>query len=108
MRPDYPVTLGHEGVGHIEALDSAAEGKGFQVGDAIGFNYFIGCCFECDACMVHNMWCETGKSKLQGFVVDGFFAEWAVVDWQNAVKVSLGGGINIIMEVPNCTLCVVA
>lgn len=85
MRPDYPVTLGHEGVGHIEVIDSAAEGKGFKVGDAIGFNYFVGCCFECDACMVHNMWCETGKSKLQGFVVDGYFAEYAVVDWQNAV-----------------------
>jgi len=86
MRPDYLVTLGHEGVGHIETIDPAAENKGFKVGDAIGFNYFIGCCFECDACMVHNLWCETGKSRLQGFVVDGFFAEYAVVDWQNAVK----------------------
>ncbi|KAF2708023.1 alcohol dehydrogenase [Pleomassaria siparia CBS 279.74] len=85
LRPDRPVTLGHEGVGYIEAIDSGAEGKGFKVGDAIGFNYFIGCCFECEACMVHNMWCETGKSTLQGFVVDGFFAEYAVVDHQNAV-----------------------
>jgi D-arabinose 1-dehydrogenase-like Zn-dependent alcohol dehydrogenase len=85
MRPDYPVTLGHEGVGHIETISSDAKDKGFQVGDAIGFNYFIDCCFECDACMVHNLWCETGKSKLQGFVVDGFFAEYAVVDYQNAV-----------------------
>ncbi|KAF2465271.1 alcohol dehydrogenase [Lindgomyces ingoldianus] len=85
MRPDYPVTLGHEGVGYIEAIDPIAEGKGFKVGDAIGFNYFIGCCFECEACMVHNMWCETGKSRLQGFMVDGFFAEYAVTDWQNAV-----------------------
>jgi D-arabinose 1-dehydrogenase-like Zn-dependent alcohol dehydrogenase len=86
LRPDYPVTIGHEGVGRIETIDPAAEGKGFKVGDAIGFNYFIGCCFECEGCMVHNMWCETGKSKLQGFVVDGYFAEYAVVDWQNAVK----------------------
>lgn len=85
MRPDYPVTLGHEGVGHIEAIGPEAEGKGFKVGDAIGFNYFIGCCFECEGCMVHNLRCETGNSKLQGFVVDGFFAEYAVVDWQNAV-----------------------
>ncbi|ORY06915.1 alcohol dehydrogenase [Clohesyomyces aquaticus] len=86
MRPEHPVTMGHEGVGYIESIDSGAEGKGFKVGDAIGFNYFIGCCFECDACMVHNMWCETGKARLQGFMVDGFFAEYAVVDWQNAVQ----------------------
>ncbi|KAF2013907.1 NAD(P)-binding protein [Aaosphaeria arxii CBS 175.79] len=85
-RPDYPVTLGHEGVGYIEEIDPAAEGKGFKVGDAIGFNYFIGCCFECEGCMVHNLYCETGGSKLQGFAVDGFFQEYAVVDWQNAVQ----------------------
>lgn len=84
-RPDHPVTLGHEGVGYIEKIDSKAEGKGFKVGDAIGFNYFVGCCFECEGCQVHNLWCETGNSKLQGFAVDGFFAEYAVVDWQNAI-----------------------
>jgi D-arabinose 1-dehydrogenase-like Zn-dependent alcohol dehydrogenase len=86
MRPDYTVTLGHEGVGYIESVGSEASDKGFQVGDAIGFNYFIGACFECEGCMIHNMRCETGNQKLQGFVADGYFAEYAVVDWQNAVK----------------------
>ncbi|KAF2119702.1 alcohol dehydrogenase [Lophiotrema nucula] len=85
MRPDETITLGHEGVGNIEAIDAAAEGKGFKVGDAIGFGYFIGCCFECEGCQVHNLRCETGKSRLQGFAVDGFFQEYAVVDWQNAI-----------------------
>lgn len=85
MRPDYPVTLGHEGVGHIENFHPSAEGKGFSKGDAVGFNYFIGCCFECDGCMVHNMRCEKGTSKLQGFVVDGYFQEYAIVDYHNAV-----------------------
>lgn len=83
---DHPVTLGHEGVGHIEAIGSSVPTKDFQVGDAIGFNYFIGCCFECEGCMIHNLRCETGKQQLQGFAVDGFFAEYAVVDWQNAIK----------------------
>ncbi|KAK3215821.1 hypothetical protein GRF29_8g1172329 [Pseudopithomyces chartarum] len=50
MRPDYPATLGHEGVGYIESIGSNAEGKGFKVGDAIGTNYFIDCCFECEGC----------------------------------------------------------
>jgi len=39
MRPDYPVTIGHEGVGHIESIGAEAENKGFKVGDAIGFDY---------------------------------------------------------------------
>jgi D-arabinose 1-dehydrogenase-like Zn-dependent alcohol dehydrogenase len=86
MRPDYTVTLGHEGVGHIEAVGAEVPDKGFKVGDAIGFNYFNGACFSCDGCMIHNMRCETGNQKLQGFAVDGFFQEFAVVDWQNAVK----------------------
>lgn len=93
MRPDYPVTLGHEGVGHIESFGANVKDKGFSKGDAIGFNYFIDCCFECEGCMIHNLRCETGKQKLQGFVVDGFFAEYAVVDWQNAV--SLPGSLEM-------------
>lgn len=85
LRPETTQTLGHEGVGYIEKIHPSAEGKGFQVGDAIGFNYFINCCFECDGCMVHNLRCETGKSQLQGFMVDGYFAEYAVVDYHNAI-----------------------
>lgn len=86
LRPDYPVILGHEGVGHIESLGAEASDRGFSVGDAIGFNYFTGCCYTCSGCQVHNLRCETGNQKLQGFVADGFFAEYAVVDWMSAVK----------------------
>lgn len=86
FRKNYPVTLGHEGVGHIESMGSEASGHGFSIGDAIGFNYFTGCCFTCDGCKVSNSQCETGKQQLQGFAVDGFFAEYAVVDWMNAIK----------------------
>ncbi|KAI1851738.1 hypothetical protein JX266_003200 [Neoarthrinium moseri] len=85
LRPASAVTLGHEGVGFIEKIHPSAEGKGFKVGDAVGFNYFINCCFECDGCLVHNMRCETGQSQLQGFAVDGFFQEYAVADYHNCV-----------------------
>ncbi|EFQ89830.1 hypothetical protein PTT_13758 [Pyrenophora teres f. teres 0-1] len=84
--PGYAVIMGHEGVGRIESIGTSAATHGFHVGDAIGFGYFIDCCFECDGCMVHNMHCETGNQKLQGVVVDGYFAEYAVVDWQNVIK----------------------
>lgn len=49
-----PVTMGHEGAGLVERLHSSSEGKGFKVGDAVGFLYIIGCCFECAGCQVHN------------------------------------------------------
>lgn len=51
---ERPVTLGHEGAGYVEKLHPSAEGKGFKKGDAVGFLYLIGCCFECDGCQVHN------------------------------------------------------
>ncbi|KAK0262609.1 hypothetical protein LTR01_007144 [Friedmanniomyces endolithicus] len=79
-------TLGHEGAGYIEKMHSSVEDKGFKVGDPIGFLYIIGCCFECEGCMIHNIHCVTGKQLLQGFTTDGFFAEYAVVDYQNAMK----------------------
>ncbi|KAF7563277.1 hypothetical protein G7046_g858 [Stylonectria norvegica] len=82
------VTLGHEGLGHIVSIDPSAKDKGFEIGDAVGFLYILGCCFECDGCMIHNLFCETGKPRLQGFSTDGFFAEYALVDIHNAVKLN--------------------
>jgi D-arabinose 1-dehydrogenase-like Zn-dependent alcohol dehydrogenase len=79
------VTMGHEGVGIIDKIHPSVEGKGFKVGDHVGCGYFIGCCFECEGCLTHNMLCETNKQLLQGGTADGFFAEYAVEDWQNLV-----------------------
>lgn len=84
-REDSPVTIGHEGVGYIESFHPSAEGKGFKKGDAIGSLYINGCCFECEACQVHNLHCETGKQQCQGFGTDGYFAEFVLVDYHNAV-----------------------
>ncbi|KXT07910.1 hypothetical protein AC579_4520 [Pseudocercospora musae] len=36
--------------------------------------------------MIHNLHCVTGKQLLRGFTTDGFFAEYAVVDQKNCVK----------------------
>lgn len=52
----------------------------------MGCGYIIGCCFECEGCLTHNLLCSSGKQKLQGFTADGFFAEYAVEDWQNLAK----------------------
>lgn len=80
-----PVTLGHEGAGYIERLHPSAEGKGFKPGDAVGFLYIIGCCFECEGCQVHNNHCLRKESKTQGFTFDGFFAEYGLVDYHSAI-----------------------
>jgi alcohol dehydrogenase, propanol-preferring len=80
-----PVTIGHEGVGYVTKLHPSTADKGFKEGDAVGFLYIIGCCFTCDECQVHNLACSTGKPLLQGFTTDGFFAEYAIVDYHNAV-----------------------
>ncbi|KAK5712563.1 hypothetical protein LTR17_017944 [Elasticomyces elasticus] len=80
-----PVTLGHEGAGWVERLHPSAEGKGFKQGDAVGFLYIIDCCFECEGCMVHNNHCLEQQSQIQGFTRDGFFAEYALVDYHSAV-----------------------
>ena len=88
---DYPVTIGHEGAGYIEKIHPSAESKGFKVGDAVGFLYIIGSCFECAGCMVHNNYCmnpmlSTGlKTHVHGFTFDGFFAEYAVTDYHSCI-----------------------
>ncbi|KAK5627800.1 hypothetical protein RRF57_003515 [Xylaria bambusicola] len=80
------VTMGHEGAGVIEKIHPSAEGKGFKVGDAIGFNYFINVCYECDGCQIHNSRCEnTNLPMCQGFHTDGFFQEYVLVDYHTAV-----------------------
>jgi len=91
--------MGHEGVGYVEKV--GANVKGFQKGDRIGFLYIKGCCceyhtegcigrilmppVECDGCLVHNLNCERGTASIQGFGCDGFFAEYAAVDYHNAI-----------------------
>src|SRR4051812_47492409 len=85
-RPEgLTVTIGHEGVGVVEKMHPSAEGKGFKQGDKVGFLYFRGCCYQCEGCEQHQLHCETGNQKLQGFTVDGFFAEYAIVDAKNAI-----------------------
>lgn len=88
LRPDLPpVTMGHEGVGIIDKIHPSAEGKGFKVGDRVGCNYCVDACYTCEGCLTHNIFCETGKAKLQGVSTDGWFAPYAVADWQNVAAI---------------------
>ena len=85
IQREKPVTLGHEGAGYVAKMHPSAENKGFKIGDAIGFLYIIGCCFECEGCQVHNNHCTVSQPETQGFTFDGFFAEYALIDYHGAM-----------------------
>lgn len=91
LRPDdfgRPMTMGHEGVGVIEKMHPSTEGKGFKIGDKIGMLYIDDCCFECEGCQAHGTQCtspNSGGPKVKGLMCDGFFAEYALTDWENAI-----------------------
>jgi propanol-preferring alcohol dehydrogenase len=86
-----PVTIGHEGSGIVVQTGSGEVARTFKVGDPVGFICAVDCCFECRPCReVHNAWCQTGKTKMQGFSADGYFAEYAVVDAREAMVLPAG------------------
>lgn len=39
---------------------------------------------------LHNLYCEKGTSKVQGMTVDGYFAEYAAINWRNAAHIPPG------------------
>jgi D-arabinose 1-dehydrogenase-like Zn-dependent alcohol dehydrogenase len=85
-----PITIGHEAVGIVSKIHPSAEGKGFKLGDKIGMLGNADNCFECEGCRVHATYCvnpKNGFPKLSGIQCDGFFAEYAVIDWRNAEHV---------------------
>lgn len=55
---------GHEACGTV--LEVGPEAEGFSKGDQIGWLCIVDCCFDCDACQLHNLYCERGTSKVQG------------------------------------------
>lgn len=80
-----PITLGHEGAGYIESMHPTSTGKGFNIGDSVGFLYVQRGCYECKGCLVHNNHCQKRPSQVNGFTIPGFFSEYALADWQNCI-----------------------
>ena len=39
---------------------------------------------------IHNLYCETGQSKVQGMTVDGYFQEYCAIKWRNAALIPDG------------------
>jgi alcohol dehydrogenase, propanol-preferring len=71
-----PLTLGHEGIGRIEALGAGVDG--FAIGDRAGITFLASTCGVCDLCL-------TGRERFCprqfnfGYTVNGALAGYAVV-----------------------------
>ncbi|TKA72396.1 hypothetical protein B0A55_05860 [Friedmanniomyces simplex] len=80
-----PFTMGHEACGTVVQVGD--EVKGFKKGDKLGWLPIVDCCFDCEECQIHNLYCERGESKVQGMTVDGYFQEYCAIKWRNAVRI---------------------
>lgn len=88
-----PMIMGHEACGVISTIHPSAEGKGFKVGDKVGFMGNADNCFECKGCELHGTFCANPKggfARISGMQCDGFFADYAVIDWRNCILVPEG------------------
>ncbi len=74
--PHLPLTLGHEGIGRVEAIGAGV--SGFAVGDRAGITFLASTCGVCELC-------TTGRERFCprqlnfGFTVNGALAGYAVV-----------------------------
>lgn len=77
----YPLVGGHEVIGHVVALGSAAQNKGLKIGQRVGIGWTARSCGHCDACIDGNpINCTNGATPT--ILNHGGFAEKIRADWQ--------------------------
>jgi len=82
--PREPVTLGHEGIGRVEAVGEGV--TGFAVGDRAGTTFLGATCGGCE-------WCADGRERFCpkqlnfGYTADGAMAEYIVAPASTLVHV---------------------
>src|SRR5690348_13018588 len=82
--PVTPITLGHEGIGHVEALGPGV--SDWAVGDRAGITFMGPTCGACE-------WCRSGRERFCpkqanfGYSLHGALAEYAIVPAAAAVRV---------------------
>ena len=90
-----PFILGHEGVGHVEAVGAGVEG--WAVGHAVGVPWLHDTCMHCDECLDgQEAFCQ--HQRAHGLNVPGGFAEYVVADAHFAV--ALPDGVDPVMTAP--------
>ena len=77
----YPLVAGHEVIGRVVALGSAAQDKGLKVGQRVGIGWTARSCGHCDACISGNQInCLEGATPT--ILNKGGFADKLRADWQ--------------------------
>ncbi|EES1599700.1 alcohol dehydrogenase catalytic domain-containing protein [Escherichia coli] len=91
----YPLVAGHEVIGRVVALGSAAQDKGLQVGQRVGIGWTARSCGHCDACISGNQInCEQGAVPTimnRGGFAEGMDAQAVLHSIQNGIGSTLGG-----------------
>ncbi|MEP7160593.1 MAG: alcohol dehydrogenase AdhP [Dermatophilaceae bacterium] len=87
VKPSPPFIPGHEGVGHVVALGPNV--TDLTVGDLVGNAWLWSACGACEYCRTGwETLCE--KQKNSGYVIDGSFGEYMLVDAHFAARIPKG------------------
>lgn len=77
----YPLIAGHEVIGRVAALGSAAQDKGLSVGQKVGIGWTAKSCMHCDACLSgQHVRCTT--ANVPTILNKGGFADKLRANWQ--------------------------
>ena len=77
----YPLIAGHEVIGRVVALGSAAQDKGLKVGQRVGIGWTARSCGHCDACISGNQ-INCLEGAVPTILNKGGFADKLRADWQ--------------------------
>lgn len=77
----YPLVAGHEVIGHVVALGSAAQSKGLKMGQRVGIGWTARSCGHCDACISGNQ-INCTEGSVPTILNRGGFADKLRADWQ--------------------------
>src|SRR5438876_5327058 len=82
--PLVPLTLGHEGIGHVESV--GPDVTGIAAGDRVGITFLAATCGECELCRSgRERYCA--RQLNSGYTVHGALATHAVVRTQYLAKI---------------------
>ena len=77
----YPLVAGHEAIGRVAALGSAAQDKGLKIGQKVGIGWTARSCGHCDACISGNQ-INCLEGSVPTIMNRGGFADKLRADWQ--------------------------
>src|SRR5262245_59183678 len=82
--PLAPLTLGHEGIGRVEAIGDGV--TGFASGERVGLTFLASACGVCELCRKGaERFCP--KQLNFGYTIQGALAQWAIAPASHLARV---------------------